>query len=204
MIQGRSEEGFPEVRKMMYQRPDLLKKVIDVNTAAVVAYLTEQIKAGAQALMLFDTWGGLLSAYDYERWSLQPMREIMRQLPLDASGHKVPVMLFTKGGGVWLKQMALSGADALGIDWTVDIKWAREQVGNTLCLQGNLDPQILFGRADVIDDAVDRLAEAVKGTQHIINLGHGILPGTPIEAVSRFVERIQEKTLRSHATVQSL
>lgn len=191
MVQGRSGEGFPKLRQLMYSRPDLLEHILRVNTEAVVQYLTEQVKAGAQALMLFDTWGGLLSAYDYERWSLSFMREIIARLPKHHEGEPVPVVMFTKGGGTWLKAMAESGAQGIGLDWTVDVRWAREQVGEAVCLQGNLDPQLLFGSHQAIDEAVDRLADAVKGTRHIVNLGHGIQPGTPIEAVARFVEKIQ-------------
>ncbi len=199
MVQGRSEEGFPLLRKMMYSRPDLLKKIIDINTEAVTLYLIEQIKAGAQTLMIFDTWGGVLSAYDYLEWSLKPMRRIIESLPKEYEGEKIPVVLFTKGGGTWLDEMSQSGAQGLGIDWTVDINWAYKQVGESVCLQGNLDPRLLLtGSPQAIDAGVERLAKAVRGKRHIINLGHGILPGTPVEAVARFVEGVQKGCLQTN------
>jgi uroporphyrinogen decarboxylase len=191
MVQGHSEEGFSLVKRMLYSRPDLLEHIIQINTETVTQYLIEQVKAGAQVLMLFDTWGGLLSAYDYQRWSLAPMQTIVQRLSEALGDQSVPIILFTKGGGTWLKSMVATGVRGIGLDWTVDLSWAREQVGASVCLQGNLDPHLLFGSEQAIDEAVDRLMASVRGQPHIVNLGHGIMPGTPIDAVARFVSSIQ-------------
>ncbi len=198
MIEGRGSADFASVRRMAYARPDLLRRIVDVNAQAVSAYLVEQIRAGADAVMLFDTWGGLLSARAYREFSLEPMRAVIASVRA-ASGDRVPTILFTKGGSQWLEAMADTGADALGLDWTCDIADARRRVGSRVALQGNLDPLALL-----TDEAtVRREAEAIvraAGPQpgHVFNLGHGIVPATPPAHVGALVDAVHSVSRTIH------
>lgn len=189
MIEGGSSDGFPNARKMAYARPDLMKRLIDINADAVAAYLNEQIAAGVDAIMIFDTWGGLLSSSAYRQFSLDAMKKVLTQLKTNAAGEKLPSIIFTKGGGQWLNDMANSGADALGLDWTVNIAEARKAVGEKVALQGNLDPLVLLTDEKTVareTEAIVRAAGTAPG--HIFNLGHGIVPQTPPEHVGVLVE----------------
>jgi uroporphyrinogen decarboxylase len=192
MIEGKgSDDDFAVVRRMAAARPDLLQRLVDVNAEAVTAYLNEQIRAGADAVMVFDTWGGLLSAAAYRRFSLDTMRRVLQGLRKSPVGGSVPTIVFTKGGGAWLEDIAACGADGVGCDWTVDLADARRRVGERVALQGNLDPLVL-----TTDPAtVAREAEAVvraAGPQpgHVFNLGHGIVPRTPPEHVAVLVDTV--------------
>jgi uroporphyrinogen decarboxylase len=200
MIEGRGSGDFASVRRMAYARPDLLARLIDVNTRSVTAYLREQIAAGADAVMVFDTWGGLLSADAYRRFSLASMRAIVAGLPRAADGTPVPSIVFTKGGGTWMSEIAACGASGVGLDWTVDIAEARALVGSRVALQGNLDPLVLLTDPVTVAreaTAVVRAAGPLPG--HIFNLGHGIVPGTPPENVAALVEAVHASSRATRA-----
>jgi uroporphyrinogen decarboxylase len=202
MIEGGGSEDFATVRRMAYARPDLLQRLIDVNTGAVIAYLNEQIAAGADAVMVFDTWGGMLSCSAYRRFSLASMRAVVAGLDAGPAGHPVPSIVFTKGGGTWLADLAASGASCVGLDWTVDIAEARKTVGQRVALQGNLDPLVLLTDVPTVEReaaAVVRAAGPAPG--HIFNLGHGIVPKTPPEHVAALVDTVhrESRTIRAGA-----
>ena len=199
MIEGRgSDDGFASARRMASMRPDLLAALVAVNTEAVKAYLNEQIEAGADVVMLFDTWGGLLASDAYRRFSLGPMRDVLRGLV----PARVPTIVFTKGGGAWLPDLATCGADAVGLDWTADLALARERFGRSVALQGNLDPAVLTTDAATVARETERVVrEAGPAPGHVFNLGHGILPATPPELVGVLVDTVHRtsKALRSAA-----
>jgi uroporphyrinogen decarboxylase len=201
MIEGRgSDDDFAKVRRMAYARPDLLGRLIDVNSQSVTLYLAEQVKAGADAVMIFDTWGGLLSAGAYRRFSLDAMKRVLQALPA-AAGRRVPTIVFTKGGGAWLDQIAACGADGVGLDWSVDIGAARRSVGDRVALQGNLDPLVLTAdRATVVREAAALVAAAGREPGHIFNLGHGIVPTTPPDNVAALVDTVHERSAELRAS----
>jgi len=191
MIEGGGSSDFAKVRRMAYARPDLLQRLTDINAQAVAAYLNEQIAAGADAVMLFDTRGGMLSAAAYRRFSLQSMRSVLAALAPPRDGASVPTIVFTKGAGAWLEDLAGCGASCIGLDWTVDIAAARAQIGERAAVQGNLDPLVLLTDPQTVAreaEAVVRGAGVVPG--HVFNLGHGIVPGTPPEHVGVLVETV--------------
>jgi uroporphyrinogen decarboxylase len=191
MIQGGGSSDFAAVRRMAYARPDLLQRLVDVNARAVASYLNEQIAAGADAVMIFDTWGGLLATDAYRRFSLATMRSVLGALRPDPQGKRVPSIVFTKGGGGWLAEIAAIGASAVGLDWTVDIAAARRAVGGSVALQGNLDPLVLLtDPATIAREVRTIIAAAGPAPGHIFNLGHGIVPGTPPENVGALVEAV--------------
>jgi uroporphyrinogen decarboxylase len=195
MIEGGGSDDFATVRRMAYARPDLLQRLVDVNTAAVVAYLNEQIAAGADAVMVFDTWGGMLSADAYRRFSLAAMRKVVAGLASSPTGERVPSIVFTKGGGTWLPEIAQCGASGVGIDWTVDIGQARRAVGERVALQGNLDPLVLLtDPATVAREAAAIVRAAGPAPGHVFNLGHGIVPKTPPENVAALVEAVHRES----------
>ena len=186
MIDGRGGGEFVRTRAMLHSRPDLLRRVVEANAAAVVDYLVAQHRAGADALMLFDTWGGLLWTDAYREFSLHPMREIAAAVKRQTDG--APLIVFTKGGGEWLEEIAAIGADAVGVDWRTSIANARRRIGGQVALQGNLDPAALLGTADQAAAAARRVIDEYAGVNpaekhrgHIFNLGHGIVPQTPVE-----------------------
>ncbi len=186
MIEGGASDDFATVRKMLFERPDLLDSVIAVNVRAVVECLRAQAHAGADALMLFDTWGGLLGERAYHRFSLEPLRRTLRQLP---SG--VPTILFTRGRAGSLASITALGVDCVGIDWTVDLSDARRRYGASVAFQGNLDPLALLAGPKCIERAVtDVLRDAGPGSGYVFNLGHGIIPATPPEHVEALVEAV--------------
>jgi uroporphyrinogen decarboxylase len=198
---------------MMFSRPDLLEHILNINAQSVAAYLTEQVKAGAQALMIFDTWGGMLPDGWYQKMSLASMQKVISLLPRECDGKKIPVIMFTKGGAIWLNDMAQVGADVIALDWTMSLGRARKQLlalNKPLALQGNLDPLILFSQpneiAKQVDVVLDDLASApalkpglhpLDG--HVFNLGHGISQFTPPESVAALAEAVisRSKALRS-------
>jgi uroporphyrinogen decarboxylase len=200
MIEGGGSPDFALVRRMAYQRPDLLDALVAVNARAVTAYLNEQIAAGADAVMIFDTWGGLLSAAAYRRFSLAPMREILASLRPSPDGGAVPTIVFTKGGGAWLEDIASCGASGVGLDWTVDIAQARAAVGHRVALQGNLDPLVLLtDPATVAREASAIVRAAGPAPGHVFNLGHGIVPATPPENVAALVEAVHATSRETRA-----
>jgi uroporphyrinogen decarboxylase len=198
MIEGGGSSDFARVRRMAYARPDLLQQIVDVNTEAVALYLGEQIAAGVDAVMIFDTWGGLLAADLWRRFSLAPMRSVLERLSDTSAGARVPSIVFTKGGGAWLDDLAESGADCVGVDWTVDIGAARHQIGTRVAVQGNLDPMVLLTDPEAIANAADAVMHAAGPLPgHIFNLGHGIVPSTPPENVAALVRAVHYRSKAS-------
>jgi len=200
MIEGAASDDFRLVKTMLYSRPDLLHRILDVNARAVTAYLNAQIAAGAQAVQLFDTWGGTLSHAAFQEFSLAYSRQVLQGLTRVHGERIVPRILFTKGGGLWLEDMAQVGADALGIDWQTPLGAARRRVGDKVALQGNLDPMALFGPPSAIGAEVQRVLDAYgSGPGHVFNLGHGISQHTPPEHVQALVEAVHTRSLGAHA-----
>ena len=192
MVEGSSSDDFATLKTMLYSRPQLLHRILDVNARAVTDYLNAQIEAGAQAVMLFDTWGGNLSHAGYEEFSLAYSRRVIAGLKKESDGRPVPSILFTKGGGQWLEQIAASGCDAVGLDWTVDPARARAQVGARVALQGNLDPSALLAPPEAVRGQARRVLDAFGSAPgHVFNLGHGISQHTPVESVAALVDEVR-------------
>lgn len=199
MIEGRGSRDFRHLKTMMYRRPDLMQRILQINVQTVTEYLNEQIAAGAQAVQIFDTWGGILSDTAFKRYDLPYLQQVVSGLNRRAENRQVPVVIFTKGGGLWLEQLAQSGADALGMDWTVNLQQARQRVGTQVALQGNLDPLALFGSQDCLELEIERLlAEYGHGSGHVFNLGHGINQYTDPEQVAFMVEAVHRISVRYH------
>ncbi|WP_347555400.1 uroporphyrinogen decarboxylase [Robbsia sp. KACC 23696] len=191
MVEGRGSTDFRNVKTMLYARPDLMHQILTVNADAVIAYLNAQIRAGAQAAMIFDTWGGALADGAYQTFSLAYIKRIVAGLIREHEGRKVPVIAFTKGGGLWLEAMAETGVDALGLDWTVDPRAARARVGQHVALQGSLDPNILFAPPETIRAEARSLLDAYGSAPgHVFNLGHGISQFTPPDHVIALVDEV--------------
>jgi uroporphyrinogen decarboxylase len=194
MVEGGGSREFHTIKKMAYNRPDLMHHILAVNASAVAQYLNAQIDAGAQAVMIFDSWGGALADGAYQEFSLEYMQQVIGQLKRDKDGVRIPAVVFTKGGGLWLDQIADIGADAVGLDWTVNLGRARALVGHKVALQGNLDPAILFANPAQIRAEVERSLTAYgkpsAGSGHVFNLGHGISQFTPPESVTAMVEAV--------------
>ncbi|MGB4882153.1 MAG: uroporphyrinogen decarboxylase [Neisseria sp.] len=191
MVEGSGSKDFRTIKTMMYSRPDLLHKILEVNAQTVIAYLNEQIDAGAQAVQIFDSWGGVLSDAAFEEFSLRYMKQIIDGLKRENEGRRVPVIVFTKGGGLWLEKLADIGADALGLDWSCNIGEARRRVGDKVALQGNFDPFALFGTPESIETEVARILNAYgQGSGHVFNLGHGINQFTDPEHAKILVEAV--------------
>ena len=199
MVEGGTTKNFAKVKGMMFDRPDLMHMLLDKLADSVASYLNGQIAAGAQAVMIFDTWGGVLSPRDYKTFSLAYMERIIAGLTRENEGRKVPVVMFTKGGGQWLGQMADSGCDALGVDWTTDLADARSQVQDRVALQGNLDPCILYSSPERIREEVGRVLESYgHGPGHVFNLGHGIHPNVEPEKAGIMVDAVHELSIPYH------
>jgi uroporphyrinogen decarboxylase len=203
MVEGAGSREFHTVKKMLYSRPDLMHRILDINAKAVTAYLNAQIDAGAQAVMIFDSWGGALADGAYQTFSLHYMQQILAGLQREKDGVRIPAVVFTKGGGIWLDQMADIGADALGLDWTVNLGTARALVGDRVALQGNLDPAILFAAPEQIAAEVEHSLTAYgtpsNGHGHVFNLGHGISQFTPPESVTAMVEAVHNFSRKQRA-----
>jgi len=200
MVEGRGGTEFREIKTMLYQRPELLHHILDVNAKAVIAYLNAQIESGAQTVMIFDTWGGALSHSAYKEFSLRYIQQIIAGLKREHDGVRIPNIVFTKGGGLWLEAIADIGCDAVGLDWTIDIGDARRRVGNKVALQGNLDPSVLFASPEVIAAEVAKiLASYGNGSGHVFNLGHGISQFTPPENAAALVDAVHTLSREFHA-----
>ena len=200
MVEGATTKTFARSKGMLYDAPELMHALLGKLADAVTVYLNAQVAAGAQAVMVFDTWGGSLTPKAYGDFSLAYMQRIVDGLVREADGRKVPVILFTKGGGQWLEQMAGTGCDALGLDWTTDIGDARRRVGHRVALQGNLDPCTLYASPDAIRRAVGEvLASYGEGSGHVFNLGHGIHPAIPPEHAGAMIEAVHELSRPFHA-----
>jgi uroporphyrinogen decarboxylase len=198
MVDGQASDGFAATKNLLYSRPDLMHRILATNAAAVVLYLNEQIRAGAQAVMIFDTWGGLLSDAAYREFSLAYIATIMAGVQRQNEGRLVPRIAFTKGGGQWLDEIARCGCDAVGLDWTTDIGLARERVGNRVALQGNLDPVLLTTTPDAIVAEARRIIDSYgPHPGHVFNLGHGIWQQTPPENVFVLVDAVHRCSRRN-------
>lgn len=199
MVEGGSSRDWARTKRMMYEQPEVLHLLLDKLAASVTEYLNAQIAAGAQAVQIFDSWGGALSDAAYREFSLAYMQKIVAGLTKEADGRVVPVILFTKGGGLWLEDMAATGCHALGLDWTCDIGSARQRVGDKVALQGNMDPAVLYSSPDRIREEVGRiLASFGSGNGHVFNLGHGITPSVDPACAGAFVDAVHELSESYH------
>jgi uroporphyrinogen decarboxylase len=199
MVEGRGSDDFRNVKRLIYSRPDLAHRLLEVNARAVADYLNAQIAAGAQAVMVFDTWGGTLAHDAYLEFSLAYLRRVVGALARSRDGARVPSIVFTKGGGQWLEAIAACGCDAVGLDWTTSLGAARRRVGDRVALQGNLDPLVLLTDSATVKRETERvLADFGAGSGHVFNLGHGIVPQTPPENVAALVETVRSASRRFH------
>lgn len=207
MVEGAGSDDYRQVKTLMYQRPDLMHRILAVNAAAVTAYLNAQIEAGAQAVMVFDSWGGVLSDAAFRSFSLAYTQRVLDGLKKEHGGHRIPHIVFTKGGGLWLEAIAATGADVVGLDWTVDLAEARRRTDDRVALQGNLDPMVLFGGEAAIRAEAEAVVSRYGRPQradgrhggHIFNLGHGISQYTPPEAVATLLQAVHEASIRVRA-----
>ena len=194
MVEGQGSREFHTIKKMLYNRPELMHHILRINAKSVADYLNAQIDAGAQAVMIFDSWGGALADGAYQEFSLHYMQQVVSQLKREKDGVKIPAIVFTKGGGLWIEQIADIGADAVGLDWTVNLSKARQQVGDKVALQGNLDPAILLASPEQVQAEVRKVLDAYgkpsAGHGHVFNLGHGISQFTAPENVAAMVETV--------------
>jgi uroporphyrinogen decarboxylase len=198
MVEGGGSKTFGHIKRMMYEAPHALHGLLEVLAKSTILYLNAQIAAGAQAVMLFDTWGGVLTPAQYEEFSLRYMAQVVDQLCRKAAGRRIPNIVFTKGGGAWLSKIAAIGCDAAGVDWTTDLAQAREAVGGRLALQGNLDPSALLGPPEVLRAEALRVLESYgAGPGHVFNLGHGITPEVDPARVALLVETVQNFAVKS-------
>ncbi len=200
MVEGGSSKEFARIKKMMFDEPALCHRLLATVARSVTLYLNAQIAAGAQAVMIFDTWGGVLTARDYREFSLRYMQDIVGNLTRASEGRRVPVILFTKGGGPWLEAIAASGCDAVGLDWTCDLGMARQRVGGKVALQGNMDPSVLYAQPARIQEEVQSiLASYGPGSGHVFNLGHGIHTGINPDHVAAMVDAVHSLSRPYHA-----
>ncbi|MGO2392347.1 MAG: uroporphyrinogen decarboxylase [Halomonas sp.] len=204
MVEGSSSKDFRHLKTMLYDTPDTLHQLLNTLAQSVTDYLNAQIRAGAQAVQIFDTWGGALSTPAYLEFSLRYMKQIVAGLIREHDGRRVPVILFTKNGGQWLEHIADAGADALGIDWSTELSDARARVGHKVALQGNLDPNVLFARPSAIRTEVARVLESYgHGPGHVFNLGHGISQFTHPDNVTAFMEALHELSPQYHRDIST-
>ena len=199
MVEGGGSKDFALAKGMLFERPELMHRLLAVLADSVAAYLNAQVAAGAQALMIFDTWGGVLTRRDFREFSLAYMARVVAALTREHEGRRVPVILFTKGGGCWLEELADTGADALGLDWTQDLGEARRRVGGRVALQGNMDPTVLYASPERIRREVAEILDSFgPGSGHVFNLGHGIQPGVDPEHARVFVDAVHELSRPYH------
>jgi uroporphyrinogen decarboxylase len=197
MVEGGGSKTFGVIKRMMYEAPRELHRLLEILARSTILYLNAQIAAGAQAVMVFDTWGGVLTPAQYREFSLRYMEQIVASLTREADGRRVPNIVFTKGGGAWLDQIAAIGCDAAGVDWTTDLKSARQAVGGRIALQGNLDPSALYSPPEVLKAEALRVLDSYgAGAGHVFNLGHGITPEVDPERVALLVETVQGYKVR--------
>ena len=202
MVEGGGSDDYRQVKTMLYQRPDLMHRMLDVTARAVIAYLNAQIDAGAQAVMVFDSWGGVLSAGAYREFSLRYVRQVVAGLKREADGRRVPSIVFTKGGGLWIEDIADCGSDAVGVDWTIELSDARRRTQGNVALQGNLDPAVLFSSPEAIRAETAKVlasfGQCDAGVGHVFNLGHGISQFTPPEHAAALVAAVHELSPAYH------
>jgi uroporphyrinogen decarboxylase len=200
MVEGAGSDDYRLVKTMLYSRPDLMHRILEVNATAVAQYLNAQIEAGAQAVMIFDSWGGVLADGAFQAFSLAYTQRVLQQLKREHNGQRIPHLVFTKGGGLWLEQIAATGPDVVGLDWTMNLGAARERVGDRVALQGNIDPNVLFAEPAQIRAEVTRTLESFgPHPGHVFNLGHGISQHTPPEHVAVLVDTVHEVSRRLRA-----
>ena len=200
MIEGGGSKDFRIAKQFLYDHPEAMHQLLNKLADAVSQYLNAQVEAGAQALQIFDTWGGILSTPAYREFSLAYMSKIVASLIREKDGRQIPVILFTKNGGLWLEDIADSGCQCVGLDWTIEIGAARQRIGSKVALQGNMDPSILYASPARIREEVGRiLADFGDGEGHVFNLGHGITPGVNPDHVAAFVESVHELSEQYHA-----
>ena len=200
MVEGAGSDDYRLVKTMLYARPDLMHRILEVNASAVAQYLNAQIEAGAQAVMIFDSWGGVLADGAFQAFSLAYTRRVLAQLKREHDGQRIPHIVFTKGGGLWLDEIAASGADVVGLDWTLNLDMARARVGNRVALQGNIAPNVLFAGPEQIRAEVERTLQSFGAHDgHVFNLGHGISQHTPPENVAVLVDAVHEGSRRIRA-----
>ncbi len=199
MVEGGGSDDYAKVKTLMYNEPRLMHHILEVTTEAVIAYLNAQIEAGAQAVMIFDSWGGVLSHSAYHEFSLAYLQRIVEGLIKEKDGVRIPNIVFTKGGGLWIENIANTGCDAIGLDWTMDIGVARQKVGSRVALQGNLDPAVLFASPDAIRSEVEKVLGSYGfGSGHVFNLGHGISQHTNPDNVAAMVSAVHELSRKYH------
>lgn len=199
MVEGKPSKNFARIKELAYRNPASLHALLDVTAQSVAVYLNAQIAHGAEAVMMFDTWGGVLTPRAFEEFSLNYMTRIVSDLTRQQGGQRIPVILFTKGGGAWLEKMLDARADALGVDWTIDLQQARARVGDHVALQGNLDPAALYAEPDRIRDEVGRVLSSFgHGSGHVFNLGHGISPDVQPDHVKAMVDAVHELSPAYH------
>jgi len=199
MIEGSGSKDFRRAKAFMYNHPQAMHQLLDKLATAVTDYLNAQIEAGAQAVQIFDTWGGILSSPAYREYSLAYMKKIVAGLHRQAEDRDIPVILFTKNGGLWLEDIAGSGCHCVGLDWTIEIGDARERIGDRVALQGNMDPSILYASPESIRAEVSRILRSFgKGSGHVFNLGHGITPEVDPANVSVFIDAVHELSAHYH------
>ena len=200
MIEGGSSKDFRGIKRMLFQQPEVLHALLDKLAISVTAYLNEQIRSGAQAVQIFDTWGGVLSTPNYEAFSLYYMKKIIAGLIKESEGRKVPCIVFTKNGGLWLEAIADAGSDCVGLDWTIEIGQARARIGDKVSLQGNMDPSVLYGNRECIRAEVERiLASFGEGNGHVFNLGHGIALDVDPDNAKIFIDAVHELSAKYHS-----
>ena len=207
MVEGAGSDDYRQVKTLMYKRPDLMHRILAVNADAVAAYLNAQIEAGAQAVMVFDSWGGVLSDAAFRRFSLAYTQRVLDGLKKEHAGHRIPHIVFTKGGGLWLEAIADTGADVVGLDWTVALADARRRIDDRVALQGNLDPMVLFGDEAAIRAEAEAVVASFGRPQradgrhggHIFNLGHGINQFTPPESVAVLLDAVRQASIQARA-----
>ncbi|MCH8846430.1 MAG: uroporphyrinogen decarboxylase [Proteobacteria bacterium] len=199
MVEGGPSKEFGLVKGLMYDDPESMHHLLGVLADSIILYLNAQIAAGVQAVMIFDTWGGILTTTSFQQFSLHYMQKIVSQLNRQYDGHVIPVILFTKGGGDWVKDIATTGCDAIGVDWTKNIGIVRKEVGDQVALQGNLDPCVLYASPEVIQQEVAAVLESYgRGHGHVFNLGHGIHPQIDPENVAVFINAVHELSGQYH------
>src|SRR3989338_7258298 len=194
MVEGKGSDDYRLVKSLMYSRSDLMHRILAINADSVAAYLNAQIDAGAEAAMIFDSWGGVLADGAFQEFSLAYTRRVLSQLKKEHNGYRIPHIVFTKGGGIWLDEIADSGCDVVGLDWTMNLGKARARVGDRVALQGNLDPNVLFAQPEQVQAEViktlDSFGKPSATSGHIFNLGHGISQFTPPDNVKVLVDTV--------------
>ena len=213
MVEGAGSDDYRMVKTMLYQRPDLMHRMLAINADSVAAYLNAQIEAGAQAVMIFDSWGGVLADSAFHEFSLAYTRRVLAKLKREHAGVIIPRLVFTKGGGLWLEAMGQLDCEVLGLDWTVNLGQARARVGNTMALQGNLDPNVLFANPDQIETEAVKVLNSFgcphkdltqSGPTHIFNLGHGISQHTPPESVEVLIHAVHAHSRKMRTEISSV